>query len=176
MSDLVVPGILRCGNIRVQLLHSHSCSGDILLTYIIIYIPGQIQDKALQLHQVASQSLTNGGSSESLLNNGNAAKNGTVSNGSIADKNKNKKQMQVHAISNGFSGLDNQDSQSSNSRIISPVKSSSSPVAEDGIKMQSSSTRNSNHTETTLVDSTEHTNNTDVENANNNTTEVKFRL
>jgi len=122
----------------------------------------------LQLHQVASQNrLNNGGSSESLIN-GTTGLNGNVSNGSFADKNKNKKQMQVHAISNGFSGLDNQDSQSSNSRIISPVKSSGSPVAEDGIKVQSSSTRNSNHTETTTVDSTENTNNTDVENANNN--------
>lgn len=133
-----------------------------------MFVPGHIQDKVLQLHQVASQSLLqNGGSNESLINNGThaAAKNGTMSNGSVADKNKNKKQMQVHAISNGFSGLDNHDSQSSNSRVVTPVKSSSSPVGEEGIKVLSSSVRSSSHTETTTVDSPENTNNTDVENA-----------
>lgn len=131
-------------------------------------IPGHIQDKVLQLHQVASQSLLqNGGSNESLINNGThaSAKNGTMSNGSLADKNKNKKQMQVHVISNGFSGIDNHDSQSSNSRVVTPVKSSSSPVGEEGIKVLSSSVRSSSHTETTTVDSPENTNNTDVENA-----------
>ncbi|XP_053406141.1 sodium/potassium/calcium exchanger 2-like isoform X2 [Mercenaria mercenaria] len=109
--------------------------------------PDHIQDKAMKLHAVAHVDKTNGESQESLAN-------GEVHNGgfhSSPDKNSNQKQMQVTAISNGHTGSANQTEFST--RVVSPAKSTSSPIEEERIQMQSSSTRFSNNTETTNVDS-----------------------
>ncbi|KAL4227269.1 hypothetical protein ACF0H5_012715 [Mactra antiquata] len=118
----------------------------------------QIQEKAMKLHAVANVNQGMGESDESLMNN--PTQNGNVHNLN-ADKNSNQKQMQVHAISNGHTGMTVETTIQSpefSSRIISPAKSSSSPVQEDGIHMQGSSTpRTSNNTETTTVDSPQNT-------------------
>ncbi|XP_060599008.1 sodium/potassium/calcium exchanger 2-like isoform X2 [Ruditapes philippinarum] len=116
-----------------------------------------IQDKAMKLHAVAHVN-TNGESQESLAN-------GEVHNGgfhSSPDKNSNQKQMKVTAISNGIQGYQTEFT----TRIVSPAKSTSSPVEEERIQMQSSSTRISNNTETTTVESPK--NSSDPESAKEN--------
>lgn len=101
----------------------------------------------MKLHAVAHVNMVNGESEESLAN-------GDIQNGGFhnnPDKNSNQKQMQVTAISNGHTGSSNQTEFST--RIVSPAKSTSSPIEEERIQMQSSSTRFSNNTETTTVES-----------------------
>ncbi|XP_052791365.1 sodium/potassium/calcium exchanger 2-like isoform X1 [Mya arenaria] len=128
---------------------------------------GQVQDKAMQLHAVASLSQINGtGSNDSLIHSHNGTDR-TPQNGSVSDRNKNQKRMQVQAISNGHTGFDNSKSPDSGTQMLSPAKSSSSPLEDEGIKMQSSSTRNSNNTETTIMSPDNH--HKDPENSNNNT-------
>ena len=106
-------------------------------------LSGQVQEKAMKLHAVASVNLLIEDSPDHVQNGG--LRNGT------ADKNSNKKQMQVHAISNGHMPRESlMESPNFSSQFVSP-NIATSPT--DDAAQSSSTTRNSNRTDESTVES-----------------------